>query len=76
MAVDTATKPTVVSGGELAIKRMEVASGLKVSLFADETQISHPVAFCADEQGHFYVSESFRFIDPSGAWTDIRPHLD
>ncbi len=76
LAVDNAARPTAASGGELAIKRMEIAPGLKVSLFADETQISHPVAFCADEQGRFYVSESFRFIDPSGAWTDIRPHRD
>ena len=76
LAIDVASKPVAGSGGELAIKRMEVAPGLKVSLFADETQISHPVAFSVDEQGRFYVSESFRFIDPSGAWTDIRPHLD
>ena len=76
LAIDVAASTATVFDGELAIKRMEVASGLNVSLFADETQISHPVAFCIDEQGRFFVSETFRFVDPSGAWTDIRPHLD
>ena len=55
---------------------MEVAPGLKVTLFADDTQVSHPVAFCTDEQGRFFVAESYRYIDPSGAWTDIRRHMD
>ena len=76
LAVDTTSPTKPVSSGQAAIKRMEVAPGLKVTLFADETMVSHPVAFCTDEQGRFFVAESYRYIDPSGAWTDIRRHMD
>ncbi len=76
LAVDTTSPAKPVSSGEGAIKRMEIAPGLKVSLFADDTQVSHPVGLCTDEQGRFFVAESYRYIDPSGAWTDIRRHMD
>ncbi|MBC7979493.1 MAG: PQQ-dependent sugar dehydrogenase, partial [Armatimonadetes bacterium] len=76
LAVETSNQANTVSGGELAIAQMEVTPGLKVSLFADESLISHPVAFCADEKGRFFVAESFRFMEPNGAWSDIRPRMD
>ena len=35
-------------------------AGLKVELFAAEPLLANPVAFCIDEQGRFYVAETFR----------------
>ena len=58
---------------ELALKRFRVAKGLKVELAAAEPLLANPVAFCIDEQGRFYVAETFRLH--AGA-TDIRGHMD
>src|SRR5215468_9411834 len=46
--------------GELAIKRIKPAPGLKVDLWAAEPMLANPVAFCFDEQGRAYVCETFR----------------
>src|SRR5262245_58769116 len=46
--------------GELAIKRFQVAPGLKVDLWAAEPMFANPVAFNFDEQGRAYVCETFR----------------
>ncbi len=59
--------------GELSLKRFRVAKGLKVELAAAEPLLANPVAFCIDEQGRFYVAETFRLH--AGA-TDIRGHMD
>src|SRR5262245_33611486 len=48
--------------GELAIKRFRVPKGFKVELFAAEPLLANPVAFCIDEQGRFYVAETFRLL--------------
>ena len=58
---------------ELTLKRFRVAKGLKVELAAAEPLLANPVAFCIDEQGRFYVAETFRLH--AGA-TDIRGHMD
>jgi quinoprotein glucose dehydrogenase len=59
--------------GETAIKRFRVPKGFKVELFAAEPLLANPVAFCIDEQGRFYVAETFRLH--SGV-TDIRGHMN
>lgn len=59
--------------GELALKRFRVAKGLKVELAAAEPHLANPVAFCIDEQGRFYVAETFRL---HAGVTDIRGHMD
>jgi quinoprotein glucose dehydrogenase len=59
--------------GEAAMKRFRLPKGLKVELFAAEPLLANPVAFCIDEQGRFYVAETFRLH--AGA-TDIRGHMD
>jgi quinoprotein glucose dehydrogenase len=59
--------------GELALKRFRVAPGLKVELAAAEPLLANPVAFTIDEQGRFFVVETFRLH--SGV-TDIRGHMD
>lgn len=46
--------------GELAIKRIQPAAGLKVDLWAAEPMLANPVAFCFDEKGRAYVCETFR----------------
>jgi quinoprotein glucose dehydrogenase len=58
---------------ELAMKGFQVASGLKVELFAAEPHLANPVAFYIDEKGRFYVSETFRLHD---GVTDIRGKND
>src|SRR6185503_9909801 len=58
---------------ETAIKRFRVPKGFKVELFAAEPLLANPVAFCIDEQGRFYVAETFRLHD---GVTDIRGHMN
>jgi len=59
--------------GESAMKRFRLPKGLKVELFAAEPMLANPVAFCIDEQGRFYVAETFRL---HAGVTDIRGHMD
>ncbi|MEW6305215.1 MAG: HEAT repeat domain-containing protein [Verrucomicrobiota bacterium] len=47
--------------GELAIKKFQPASGLKVELFAAEPLLENPVAFSIDEKGRFFISETHRY---------------
>src|SRR5690348_13860080 len=56
-----------------AIKRIRVPKGFKVDLFAAEPLLANPVAFHIDEQGRFYVAETFRLH--TGV-TDIRGHMN
>jgi len=58
--------------GELALKRFRVPRGLKVELAAAEPLLANPVAFSMDEQGRFYVVETFRL---HAGVTDIRSHM-
>ena len=46
--------------GELAIKHIKPAPGLKVDLWAAEPMLANPVAFSFDEKGRAYVCETFR----------------
>src|SRR6266536_225720 len=59
--------------GELAIKRFQVASGLKVDLWAAEPMFANPVAFSFDEKGRAYVCETFRL---HAGVDDIRGLMD
>jgi quinoprotein glucose dehydrogenase len=59
--------------GEVALKRFRLPKGLKVELAAAEPLLANPVAFCIDEQGRFYVAETFRL---NSGVTDIRGHMD
>ncbi len=54
------------------------ASGLKVEPFAVEPQLANPVAFNCDNQGRWFVVETFRFDDngPYGGVYDIRHIYD
>src|SRR5262245_2543898 len=58
---------------EMAIKRFRVPKGFKVELFAAEPLLANPVAFHIDEQGRFFVAETFRLHD---GVTDIRGHMN
>lgn len=60
-AVPAAPRVAPASGeGELAIKRMQVAPGLKIDLWAAEPLLANPVTFVFDEKGRAYVCETFR----------------
>lgn len=47
--------------GEKAIKGFQLPAGFKCELFAAEPLFANPVSFTIDEQGKFYVAETFRF---------------
>src|SRR5438552_11836968 len=59
--------------GELAIKKFEVAPGLKVDLWAAEPMLANPVAFNFDERGRAFVCETFRL---GAGVDDIRGLMD
>ena len=56
-----------------AIKKFRVAPGFKVDLFAHEPQLFNPVAFCLDEKGRIYVSETGRYRSST---LDVRHYMD
>jgi len=56
----------------LAAKKFKLAPGLKVDLWAAEPMLANPVAFCIDERGRIYVSETHRLHQ---GVTDIRGHM-
>jgi len=58
---------------ELAAKKFKLAPGLKVDLWAAEPNLANPVAFCIDERGRIYVSETHRLHQ---GVTDIRGHMN
>ncbi|MBI5799953.1 MAG: HEAT repeat domain-containing protein [Verrucomicrobia bacterium] len=58
---------------ELAAKKFKLAPGLKVELWAAEPMLANPVAFCIDERGRIYVSETHRLHQ---GVTDIRGHMN
>src|SRR5439155_934113 len=70
-------KPPVVAAaseeGELAIKKFQVAPGLKVDLWASEPMLANPVALNFDEKGRAYVCETFRL---NAGVDDIRGIMD
>ena len=59
--------------GEVAIRTFRVPAGLKVEIFAAEPLLANPVAFSIDEQGRFYVAETFRL---GAGVTDTRGHMN
>src|SRR6266404_8527720 len=71
------TKPPFVAPAsdeaELAIKKFQVAPGLKVDLWAAEPMFANPVAFNFDEKGRAYVCETFRL---NAGVDDIRGIMD
>jgi quinoprotein glucose dehydrogenase len=58
---------------ELAAKKFKLAPGLKADLWATEPMLANPVAFCIDERGRIYVSETHRLHQ---GVTDIRSHMN
>ena len=58
---------------QLAIKKFQVADGLKVDLVAQEPQLMNPVAFDVDNRGRFFISETGRYRTSA---LDIRHYMD
>jgi quinoprotein glucose dehydrogenase len=76
IALSTATNEFIAPAsnqGELAIKRFQIAPGLKVDLWAAEPMLANPVAFNFDEKGRAYVCETFRL---GAGVDDIRQIMD
>src|SRR5439155_14119120 len=46
---------------EESVKRMKVADGFEVKLFAAEPQVINPIAMTVDEKGRVWVVESFEY---------------
>ncbi len=46
---------------EETVKRMKVADGFEVKLFASEPQITNPIAMTVDEKGRVWIIESFEY---------------
>ena len=49
------------SEAELDLKKLQVAPGLKIELFASEPQLANPVAISVDEKGRVFVAETHRY---------------
>lgn len=56
-----------------AMARFSIPKGFQIELVAAEPLLANPVAFCIDDQGRFYVAETFRIRD---AVPDNRWHMD
>ena len=52
---------TTNAAAELSLKKLQVAPGLKVELFAAEPMLENPVSFSIDEHGRFFIAESHRW---------------
>ncbi|HEX8520962.1 MAG TPA: PVC-type heme-binding CxxCH protein [Tepidisphaeraceae bacterium] len=61
-----------------AIERYPVATGLKMTVWAAEPQLSNPVCFYPDDKGRIWVCETFRFDGggPGEGVYDIRHMMD
>ncbi|MBI5773827.1 MAG: HEAT repeat domain-containing protein [Verrucomicrobia bacterium] len=57
---------------ESNLKRIQVPAGLKLDLWAAEPMFANPVAFCLDEQGRVFVSETYRYRTSA---LDIRHYM-
>src|SRR6478752_6448112 len=56
-----ANKQPATDEAEQAIRGFAVPKGFKCELVASEPLLANPVAFSIDEQGRFFVAETFRF---------------
>ena len=52
---------SVDSPAQLAMKKFQLAPGLKIDLFAAEPQVMNPVSFSIDERGRIFVVETHRY---------------
>ncbi len=66
-----AAKPTAGESAEAAVKKLGVAPGLQVDVWASEPLLINPVAFCFDEKGRAFVVETGR---RRSSVPDIRRH--
>src|SRR5437773_1478536 len=58
--------PKLAPASDEAEKMMagyRIPKDFKISLFAAEPMLAHPVAMCVDEHGRFFVAECWRFAN-------------
>ena len=65
--------PAGDSEAERAIQGFQIPKGFKCELIAGDDLLANPVAFTIDEQGRFYVAETFRI---HRGVPDIRGHMN
>jgi quinoprotein glucose dehydrogenase len=68
-------KPVVAPASPEAannLKRIKVPDGLQLYLWAAEPMLANPVAFCIDEKGRVFVSETYRYRTSA---LDIRHYM-
>ena len=53
-----AAKPAAGDTADAAVKKLSVAPGLQVDVWASEPLLINPVAFCFDEKGRAFVVET------------------
>ena len=53
--------PSVPEEAKKVAAAVKVMPGLKAELFASEPMMANPLAFCIDEKGRVWISESFRY---------------
>jgi len=70
---DAAKIQTSSQEAELAMRQFRVPEGFKVSVWAAEPRLANPVAIATDDQGRWYVCETFRHTD---GVLDIRGIMD
>jgi quinoprotein glucose dehydrogenase len=58
---------------DLAVKKFRLPQGFKMEPFAVEPMLANPVAFCLDEHGRIYVSETHRYRT---SVYDVRNYMD
>ena len=63
------------SPAELAMKKFQLAPGLKIDLFAAEPQVIDPVSFSVDERGRIFVAETHRYKSSIFDITQNQPWL-
>ena len=62
---------SITDTAEMALKKLSVAPGLRVDVWAAEPLLANPVAFCFDEKGRAFVAETYR---RRTSVPDIRKH--
>jgi len=72
LTLSASAQPLTNSAAELDLKKLQVAPGLKVELFAAEPMVMNPVAFSIDERGRFFIAETHRW---GGSVFDITKEL-
>ena len=54
---------SLIDSPEVALRKVTVAPGLQVDLFAAEPDVRQPIAMCWDERGRLWIAENYTYSD-------------